>query len=124
MDDVAFTHTFDAGVAFLTGRGPADPELWRSAVAALCRDARFRPRMPLVVDVREIEGLPAPDRVRALAASIDHAFATHAVAIVAQPGAPFGVARQVSAMAGGHVAVFRSLGDAMRWLSSSAPHLS
>jgi hypothetical protein len=90
-------------------------------LAAIAEDPRLLPRMPVLLDARELEYIATPPEVSSFAApgAMPASFSGHRLALLVRRGAQFGVARVFAAKAesaGAEVEVFVEEALALAWL--------
>lgn len=93
----------------------------RDSLAALVHDGSLAPGQPVLIDLRDVRFLPTTPEAEALADEFSgqDSLGGHAVALVVQLGAQFGVARMICTMAelrGGKVKTFTDDRVAVDWL--------
>lgn len=93
----------------------------RESIGGMVRDGSLAEAQPVLLDLRDVRFLPTTPEAEALAdeLSSSDALGRHAVALVVQPGAQYGVARMVCTLAelrGGRVKAFTDDRAAVDWL--------
>ena len=104
----------------MLARGAIDFEMWVAIMYELRVDGRFRPGMPLLLDVREATGAPPPMEVPAVAELWGIFTPTNPCAILVKSSE----AQQAAAGVGQlipHLQVFLDEHAAGAWLRTAAP---
>ena len=114
-----------SGVFRLRAFGPGNLAEGQASIDALRAAAAPVARPRVLVDIRELEYIPAPAEARILANLYSAFSRAHRarIAFLAPPGAEYGVARMVSIIAelgGATTGAFTDEGDALRWLEAEA----
>lgn len=106
----------------LRGTGRVELAAFVSTLRSLQAEPRFAPELPLLLDWRDVDGMPPVRSGVTFGETWRQVVPSHRIAIVARPAtATFGLARQVSAFAGDRVEVFTSIEEAHMWLEGLAP---
>jgi len=111
-------------LARVRGFGKDDFASTSEAMRRLGEDPRLLPRMPILMDIRELDYLATPPEVASFAApdAMPALFAGHRIALIARRGTQFGVAKAFadkSERAGSETEVFAEPDLALEWLRGS-----
>jgi hypothetical protein len=118
------SYTIDERAGLVTFRlgGVPDVEAVRDALEHLREDPRFRPGMDVLTDRRELAAIPTSEYTLDLVELIRTQWPSRMIrrwAILARPGAAYGMARMAemrAAIAGSEIAAFIHESDALEWL--------
>ncbi len=117
-------YTIDERAGLVTFRlaGVPDFEATRESLEQLRADPRFRPGMDALTDRRELATIPTSEYTYELVELIRTQWPPHMIrrwAILAPPGAAYGMARMAemrAAISGSEIAAFIHESDALEWL--------
>lgn len=119
---ISYTIDERAGLVTFRMSGVPDFEAVRDALDHLRADPRFRPGMDVLTDRRELAAIPTSEYTHELVELIRTQWPTRMIrrwAILARPGASYGMARMAemrATISGSEIAAFIHESDALEWL--------